>query len=874
MRASATSATTAPPAKIPALRTVAEWYSHSLRSRKPMIMRLLLALAVLSVTPSVAPVHGDGAVVALVADAHMAAPAAHGVERLRAALHERGFRVVDGAAAPADRYVLLSIDAASGCAESLSIAPARYRGRPALDLRGGDAVGLMYAALAAADRIALDAGDDPFAGVRQASEQPFLHERGVSMYTMQRALFEQKLYDETYWRKYFDLLADSRINTFVVIFGYENGGFMAPPYPYFFDTPGYPDVRLVGLTAEQQARNTAAFTAMIRLAHERGIKITAGIWDHIYRAGVQAGGIQGAAKGDAPTPGLVWGLTASNLSSYSKAAIARFLAVFPQIDGIQFRMHDESGLKPEEMGGFWHEVFAQIKATRPDLKLDLRAKGLPDAVIEDALSQGLDARISTKFWMEQMGLPFHPTHVNPQDQKNRRHGYADLLRYPQRYRVHWQLWTGGTARLLLWGDPDYVRRFASAAKLYGGDSFDVNEMLATKMLGEPHDAAPVAILNAPYRYYDYEFERYWYFYQLWGRLTYAPDTPGDAWDREFSRRFGAGAGPHVEAALQHASAVLPRIVAAAYRYSNFPTTRGWAEMQRQGSLPQFATLEGSDTEQFETPQAEARSVIDKTVTTLRRPQETAAWFTMTADAIDREIAAVPATGANAELTSTLTDCRILSGLARYYAKRLPAAVAYDIYKVNGDLTAFDTAAATERLAIDAWASVVAAAGDVYAPSLPFGARPYFPRHWREELDRMRADLDTLNASRPRGEAAHSLAYLDAEALPAGLPSAVRIDRAGAAIPGQDLPVTVRIDPTVPIRSVRLRYRHLTQYEDYQSVTMTVGRDGTFTAQIPGAFVTRDWDVMYFVEVITRDGGGRNYPDLDRDTPYVIVPIRR
>ncbi len=32
-----------------------------------------------------------------------------------------------------------------------------------------------------------------------------------------------------------------------------------------------------------------------------------------------------------------------------------------------------------------------------------------------------------------MGLPFHPTHVHPQDQHNRRHGYADLLRYPQRY---------------------------------------------------------------------------------------------------------------------------------------------------------------------------------------------------------------------------------------------------------------------------------------------------------------------------------------------------------------------------------------------------------------------------------------------------------
>jgi hypothetical protein len=30
--------------------------------------------------------------------------------------------------------------------------------------------------------------------------------------------------------------------------------------------------------------------------------------------------------------------------------------------------------------------------------------------------------------------------------------------------------------------------------------------------------------------------------------------------------------------------------------------------------------------------------------------------------------------------------------------------------------------------------------------------------------------------------------------------------------------------------------------------------------------------MYFVEVITADGSGRNYPDLDKETPYVIVPV--
>ncbi len=101
----------------------------------------------------------------------------------------------------------------------------------------------------------------------------------------------------------------------------------------------------------------------------------------------------------------------------------------------------------------------------------------------DALNLGLQTKISTKYWMEQMGLPFHPTHINVQNQRERRHGYADLLRYPQRYRIHWQLWNGGTARVLLWGDPDYVRRFAGTVRLYDGDSFEVNEMLATKMLG-------------------------------------------------------------------------------------------------------------------------------------------------------------------------------------------------------------------------------------------------------------------------------------------------------------------------------------------------------------------------------------------------------
>ena len=120
--------------------------------------------------------------------------------------------------------------------------------------------GLMYAALDAADRVGWGGKTgDPFALIRDTSERPYVLERAVSIYTMQRAYFESRLYDEAYWHRYFEMLARSRINSFAVIFGYENGGFMAPPYPYFFDVAEFPQVKLIGITAEQQQRNVAAF---------------------------------------------------------------------------------------------------------------------------------------------------------------------------------------------------------------------------------------------------------------------------------------------------------------------------------------------------------------------------------------------------------------------------------------------------------------------------------------------------------------------------------------------------------------------------------------------------------------------------------------
>jgi len=37
------------------------------------------------------------------------------------------------------------------------------------------------------------------------------------------------------------------------------------------------------------------------------------------------------------------------------------------------------------------------------------------------------------------------------------------------------------------------------------------------MEAQPHEAKPFDLLKPAHRYYDYEFERYWHFFQAFGR---------------------------------------------------------------------------------------------------------------------------------------------------------------------------------------------------------------------------------------------------------------------------------------------------------------------------------------------------------------------
>ena len=262
------------------------------------------------------------------------------------------------------------------------------------------------------------------------------------------------------------------------------------------------------------------------------------------------------------------------------------------------------------------------------------------------------------------------------------------------------------------------------------------------------------------------------------------------------------------------------------------------------------------------------------------PDATSRWFDATADAVLADVhAAEAASGSKRgnEFDSTVTDLKILAQLARFHARRSLAAVHYNLFLQGRGRPELLAATHGEKDAVAAWRELVAAAGDRYAFDLAMGARNYdLCGHWRDELAKLEADLANLEAQCAKADdtGAPGPAWSPA---PAGAPPppVVAHDRIETAPVGQPLRVVVRATDPTGVQSLRLRYRHVTQFEDYVTLELRpTGRTDEYAATIPGEFLEPKWDVMYFIEAINRAGTGTMWPDFTREPPYVIVKLQR
>jgi len=327
-----------------------------------------------------------------------------------------------------------------------------------------------------------------------------------------------------------------------------------------------------------------------------------------------------------------------------------------------------------------------------------------------------------------------------------------------------------------------------------------------------------------------------------------------------------------------------------YPYQYFPTTRGWAEKQPLGTLPRYAAAEGSDIQTFASFDEEAQSLIERTETAKLLPSINSLWFKDVSESINdliRKAEKNADKNQSNEFKSTVTDLKILSNLALYHSRRIPAAVSYRIFDRTRDAAALDKAIEHEKNAIRAWKQIIDAAGNVYSKTLDFGVNASFSNplrqdlrgHWSDELTYLETGLAELE--KQRVELKSGVKKVEAPEYKVATHSDnnilfdVDLDNIESAPVNKALTVRAKVTGVNGVKWVRLRYRPVNQMFEYATLRMTLSTEkDIYEAVIPVQDINPRFDLMYFIEVMDNNGNGKIYPDMNTQTPYVVVKLVR
>jgi hypothetical protein len=806
--------------------------------------------------------------------------------------------------------------------ESIRLSPGRVMGAPAIWVSATGPRGFVYGLLELTERVQFNA--DLATGLHlegAIEEHPANEIRSVSRLFCSEIEDKPWYYDKDFWRGYLDVLAASRFNRFNFTFGlgYDfprgvTGDYFHFPYPYLVEVPGY-DVRVVRLANEAGEQNLPPFTAEEReknlqalrfIAAEtkvRGLEFQLGIWTHAYE------------WTDSPhAHHRIEGLAPATHATYCRDALGLILKACPQIQGLTLRVHGESGI-PEGSYPFWKTVFEAISGCGRTIEIDMHAKGVNQTMIDMATATGMPVKLGAKYSAEHQSLGYNQADIRqleiPQpdrmesgvfsvsngERRFTRYGYADFLQQGRHYDLLFRLWPG-TQRHLLSGDPEMAAAFGRTSSFCGAVGLDIMEPLTFKgREGSGMPGGRCAYTDSALTPKSGDWEKFEYFYRVWGRCLYNPDADPESWQRYLKSNFGAGAGP-VETALANASRVLPLVTSAhlpsasnhafwAEIYDNMPIVLG-SEASPYSDTPTpkcFGTVSPLDPQLFSTIVEHVGDLLEGRSSPKYSPIEVAQWLEdYTAASSQALVSARSQTTSHTspEFRRMEEDVLIQHGLGRFFAAKLRSGVLYEIYAKTGNAEAGKLALAKYQEAREVWATMAARANGVYRADITYGDVPMRQGHWSDRLGGIDKDLaamqtklqtpSTLGASAQNIEGAIRAA--------AGKPNrpAVHCTHMPPASfhPGQPLLLSLVV-PAVhdAPTAVHLYYRHVNQGKRWLSLEMEPRPDG-YSASIPGDYTQSVYPLQYYFALQRGADAAWLYPAFNStlsNQPYYAVAKR-
>ena len=882
---------------------------------------------------------GDGKGVALILDPAdplaSAAPARWAAEQVRLALTLRGFdaRIVArlDEARPDDFRVIAAGRTAAitrdlgvlppEAPESLSLAPGRLGGRDVLLAAGSDPRGLAYALTEIADAVAL--AGDPATTLRPPTamvERPANPVRSVMRLFVSDVEDKGWFNDRDFWRSYLTMLATQRFNRLNLAFGL---GYDAPTglrdtylyfaYPFLVRVPGY-DVRATNLPDAERDQNLAMLRFISDEAAARGLRFQLGLWTHAY---------EWVNSPDANH--RITGLTPRTQAPYSRDALALILKECPNITGVTFRIHGESGV-PEGSYDLWKTIFDGCVRSGRQIELDMHAKGMDQPTIDAALGTGLPVNISPKFWAEHMGLPYHQAGIRPTELPTRtrgggafaqsngarsflRYGYGDLLSEDRKYGIFHRIWPG-TQRVLLWGDPKFAAAYSRAGSFCGSlghEIFDPLSFKGRKGSGLPggRDGYADLSLRAP----GGDFEKYRYTYRLWGRMLYNPDTRPEVWQRQLRADFGTAAAA-VEVSLANASRILPLLTTA--HLPSAANNNFWAEMPANMSIvdashpepytdtpnpKRFGGVSPLDPQLFYRVEDYVDDLLKGTVGGKYTPTEVASWLVHLAKGalLAKDLNSTLAPGATETPAAPLDlgataylrfkcDASVQIYLGKLFADKFRAAVLFALFERTADRSALAAACDHYHMARLGLQAMAETTSGVYVTDLTYGDGWFQRGSWGDRLAAIKRDIAAMEQRKSAPAPTPTMPGVPQESI-AALITAVIASAPERPAPGvtHTPPASFRRSQSValalapaggatPPKSALLHYRHANQAEPWLSLPM-IASSGSFHADIPADYADSPFPLTYYFELTLATGTPTLLPGLAPtldNQPYFVL----
>ena len=817
-------------------------------------------------------------------------------------------------------------DAGLSGAEGLRLTPGRMAEAPAVLVSGSDQRGYIYGLLELAERVRF--GSEPALGLHLTGpeeDHPANEARSVGRYFCSEIEDKPWFYDRDFWPGYLDLLIASRFNRFCLAFGlgYDfprgvTGDYFHFPYPYLVNVPGFSGVRVIQLATPEgkplpdprplseaeRAKNLASLKFIAAETAARGLHFQLGIWTHAYQ------------WTDSPHAyHRIEGLTPETHAPYCRAALAMILKECPQIKGLTLRVHGESGI-PEGDYSFWRTLFEAITGCGRTIEIDMHAKGVNQTMINIAADTGMPVKLGAKYSAEHQSLGYEQADIRALEipkpgEEGRgpfslsggsrlftRYGYADFYKEGVRYKLWYRLWPG-TQRHLLSADPEMAAAYGRTSHFCGAAGLDLMEPLTFK--GREGSGLPGSrcaygdtTLNPKY-----DWEKYIYYYRMWGRKLYNPDADPETWRRPLRDDFGPGAIP-VETAMANASRILALLTSAHLPsasnhafwpeiYTNMPIVIG-SETSPYFDTPKprcFGTVSPLDPQLFSSINEHAADLLADRQNPKYSPIEVAQWMEDFAAASSRALAEARSrttAPASPGFRRMEEDVLIQVGLGRFFGAKIRSGVLFEIFQQTTDPRAGALALTQYKAARKAWATMATRAATVYVHDITYGRIPMRRGDWSDRIPAIDTDLAAM-AEKVKAAPASAQAQPHLErviAAATGRPVRRSVPCAHtpppAFDPGEALALRLRA-PRPPAEnapaSAHLYYRHVDQAERWSRMEMRSVQDG-FAAAIPADYTQSPFPLEYYFELQSKDGAVWLYPAFNStlsNQPYYAISKR-